>query len=147
MKTLKTIKTVKGISKLEDFGVIIEFDPQEDGLSPFDLIESKEDAEKLCNDYNNGNHAAWFCAKVVVKYKGLEAEDYLGGCSYKSFKEFTGENKGYYVDMINQCIDQINKDIVSNNKETLKNWTIRKAKNLIAPYNLFIVSSNVLHTI
>ncbi len=70
----------------------------------------------------------------------FEADDYLGCCSYGSFKEFTSAKKDYYVDMIRQSIDQINKEIESNNAATQRAWDIRRAKNLLAPYNLCVAS-------
>ncbi len=140
MKTLK-FKSLKDVSKLKDLGVEITFDPQEEDMQPSNSMMEENCVNHVIEQYNSGNRAAWFCAHVIVKYKGMEEDDYLGGCSYKSFKEFTSEKKGYYEDMIRTCIDRINKEIEQANFETCKRWTIRKAKNLIAPYGLHIVSS------
>jgi hypothetical protein len=147
MKTLPILKNIKQLHKLENLGVVIEFDPQEEDISPSDNLEFEEDVKNVVGRYNSGNRAAWFCAKVTVKYRGLEEDDYLGCCSYKSFKDFTSEFKGYYLDMINTCVARINSDIELANGETIKQWTIRKAKNLISEYGLYIVHSNQLQTL
>ncbi len=145
MKTLKEITSIKEIDILESIGAEVVFDAEECDLEPD--FEDKADIISVSERYNNGNSAAWFTAHVTVKYKGFEAEDYLGGCSYNSFKEFTNTDNDYYQDMINQCIASINRDIATENADTLKWWNIRKAKNLIAPYGLHIVTSNVLLTV
>lgn len=134
MKTIKNIHSVSEISDLEKMGVEIEFTPEECDTNPSDLFENEEDIKQVQNQYNSGNYAAWFCAKVEVKFKGLEFTDYLGGCSYKSFSEFQSDESGYYVDMINTCLHQINSDIEGRNEEVQKAWDIRKAKNLVKPY-------------
>ena len=46
-----------------------------------------------------GNDAAWFCAKVTAHCAGFHGVDYLGGCSYESFEDFT-DRDGYFVDMV-----------------------------------------------
>jgi hypothetical protein len=147
MKTIQKLTSIKQIKDLEKIGVVIEFTAEEEEISPSDNMEDQECINYVIEQYNSGNMAAWFCAKVEVKYKGFEAEDYLGCCSYKSFNEFTTMDKEYYMDMINQCIEQINKDILLHNAEIQKASNIRCAKKLIAPYNLFIVSSNQLQTL
>ena len=147
MKQLQLLNSIKDVPNLEKLGVEIEFDPQEEEISPLDIFEDATDVEMVCNDYNNGNRAAWFCAHVIVRYKGMESDDYLGCCSYSSFKEFTTADNDYYVSMINQCIQQINKEIESANFHTQRAWNIRKAKNLIAPYNLYIVSTLEVNSI
>ena len=147
MKQLPKLKSIKDIKIIENMGAEIEFDPQEEDHSPDDNYMEQGSIDYIVEQYDNGNMAAWFCAHVTVKFKGYEGEDYLGGCSYKSFKEFTTMENDYYVDMINSCIDELNKDIVSDNENTQKRWNIRKAKNLIAPYGLHIVTSNVLQTV
>lgn len=147
MKTLPILKNIKQLHKLENLGVVIEFDPQEEDISPADHLEFEEDIKNVCDRYEGGNRSAWFCAKVTVKYRGFEEDDYLGCCSYKSFKDFTGEFKGYYLDMINQCVSRINKDIEFANGQTVKFWDIRRAKNILSKYGLYIVPSNQLQTL
>lgn len=147
MKTINKITAIADIKELEKRGIEIIFEPQEEDLNPYDQMEKKEDADEICRRYDNGFLEAWFCAKVTVKYKDFEYDDYLGGCSYDTFKEFTNEENGYYMYMVNNCIDQINKDIQWTNADNLKHRNIQKAKNLLKPYGLYIVSSNQLHTL
>jgi len=144
MKQLQNITSLNEVKKLEDLGVIIEFTPEEEEIQP-DYEE--EENQAIADKYNSGNMAAWFCAKVTVKYRDIEETDYLGCCSYNSFKEFTATDNGYYMDMINQCIDEINREVQSINFGVQRKWNIRKAKNLLAPYGLHIVSSKVLQTV
>lgn len=144
MKTLK-FKSFRDIAKIEKLGAVIEFEPQEESIDPREQFDNEDMANQIIEDYNSGNAAAWFCARVIVKYRGLVATDYLGACSYKSFREFTGEKDGYYVDMIRTCVAEINKEIENANFHTLKSWAIRKAKNLLAPYGLYVVSTLSVH--
>ena len=147
MKLLPLIEKNIDIELLKSLNVDVIFTPEEEEENPFDQFEEKEVAEKICKEYDKGNFAAWFCAKVTVKYRDMEETDYLGCCSYNSFNEFTNADEDYYCDMVNNCINQINKEIQAANEDTRKKWNIRKAKNLIAPYNLYIVSNNVLNTL
>lgn len=53
-----------------------------------------------------GDVWAWFTAKVTVRDSyGREASDYLGCCCYEDEKDF--KRGGYYLDMIKECLDQI----------------------------------------
>jgi len=115
MKTLPNIETIKDIQLLENLGIDIDFSPEEEDAMPEDSFCEEETIELVREKYNNGNLAAWFCAKVTVSYKDMLESDYLGCCSYGSFKEFTTEENGYYVDMINTCINEINRQIESIN--------------------------------
>jgi frataxin-like iron-binding protein CyaY len=129
-------------SQLEDIGVNIEFEPQEEDINIFDQFEEEETAQKVADDYNSGNFYSWFCAKITVKYRGYDATDYLGCCSYKSEKDF--KEGGYYIDMVDTCIQEINRDIEEHNRETVKNWTIRKAKNMVAQYGIVLINKEQL---
>jgi len=133
MKTIQNIQLVAQIADLEKIGVEIEFTPENEDTDIAGQFED-EDVKWVQDQYNSGNEAAWFCAKIEVKYKGIEGTDYLGCCSYKSFKQFQSDGSGYYVDMINQCINQINSDIESRNEQIKEAWDIRRAKNLVKPY-------------
>jgi len=133
MKTIQNIQLVAQIADLEKIGVEIEFTPENEDTDIAGQFED-EDVKWVQDQYNSGNEAAWFCAKIEVKYKGIEGTDYLGCCSYNSFKQFQSDGSGYYVDMINQCINQINSDIESRNEQIKEAWDIRRAKNLVKPY-------------
>jgi hypothetical protein len=142
MKTLKQVKTKKDITDLERIGVVIEFEPLEEDINIFDQFDNEKDAQKVADRYNAGNMAAWFCAHVTVKYRGMNGDDYLGCCSYKDFADFTQVKTGfYYPDMINQSINQINREIMERNAETNKQLAIRTAKNLIRPYGYSIIKN------
>lgn len=56
-----------------------------------------------------GNYGLWgWCSvEVKVSYKMLSESDYLGGCSYKSEKDFRA-NSGYYEDMVSECLERLN---------------------------------------
>lgn len=51
------------------------------------------------------NEWAWCVVQVRATWNGLEASDYLGGCSYESEKQFRED--GYFQDMRNQVIQQL----------------------------------------
>lgn len=59
MKTLK-FKSLKDVSKLENLGVEIEFDPQEEDVNVYDQYDNEDMANDVCRQYENGNGAAWF---------------------------------------------------------------------------------------
>lgn len=70
--------------------------------------DSKEDKEIEDNiiEELEYNPWAWCCVRLTGYYKGLEASDYLGGCSYKSEKDFI-ENSGYYYDMQARILEEL----------------------------------------
>lgn len=57
---------------------------------------------------SKGNEWAWCDVEVKVMFEGLEASDHLGACSYKSKQDFV-TNSGYYDDMVDTCLDEINR--------------------------------------
>ena len=93
--------------RLENAGIKIHFEAKED----YDLIEKSFDftvIEQVKADYESGNDAAWFMAKVWLSYSGIESDkDYLGGCSYHSFDDFTGLDNDYFDDMLKTCYDNL----------------------------------------
>lgn len=133
MRTISKIESVSQIPDLEKIGVKIEFTPENEDTDITGHFEEL-DIKRIQKKYNSGNMAAWFCAKVEVSVRDISETDYLGCCSYNSFKEFQSDESGFYVDMINQCIHDINTDIESKNKEIQKSWDIRRAINLVKPY-------------
>lgn len=73
-------------------------------------IESQEEiVNSIIEDLNSGNEWAWCCVRVIGTYKGIVANDYLGGCSYPSEEHF--RTCDYYEDMkqtvFNQIIEQL----------------------------------------
>lgn len=105
--------------------VEVKFEALNEDMAPD--WDNEDDIKRIEREYNNGNFYAWFCAKVTVRYKGFEADEYLGGCSYKSEKDFK-ENSGYYIDMIGQCVNQINKEITDHNNEVCRAFKTRQLK-------------------
>lgn len=121
---------------LNAIGASIEFTPENEDINPYDQLED-EQAKMVCDEYERGNVFAWFCAKVQVKYRDIEATDYLGCCSYKSEQEF--KTDPYYYDMVNTCIEEVNRDVNAHNADVQKRWNIRKAKSLVRPYGIILV--------
>ena len=116
---------------------LIEFTPENEDTPIDDMFSEPQDVQWIYDQIDSGNDAAWFFAKVEIKYRGFSATDYLGCCSYASFKEF--QNDVYYPEMVQTCVNEINQDIEQHNREIQKAWDIRKAKNLLSPYKLQIV--------
>jgi hypothetical protein len=65
-----------------------------------------EVVNRILTDLDNGNEWAWCSVRVVGTYKGIEEDDFLGGCSYESEKDFI-VNSGYYDDMRNEVYQRI----------------------------------------
>jgi len=102
----------KLIKRLEQQGVTIEFEPLEELDHPSKSFEFKKDIQWVVNQLSQGNEAAWFCAHVTVKCGELEADTYLGACSYESFEDFTDRYASeYYADMISECVDDLNRQL------------------------------------
>lgn len=67
--------------------------------------------KRQVNDHMRRNYA-WFDATVQL-YKGgqLLAENFLGGCSYKSPDEFWSVYRNdYFADMVRECLSQVGED-------------------------------------
>ena len=62
MLQLPTITSLTEVEKLENLGVIIEFTPEEEEISP-DYEE--EENQAIADKYNSGNMAAWFWAERI----------------------------------------------------------------------------------
>jgi hypothetical protein len=104
------MKLSKFAQQLEAEGIEIIFTPEEEYVSPAEMYESESDIQWVCDQAEAGNMAAWFSAKVELKFDEIVSEpDYLGCCSYKSFSEFTGENDGYFDDMLRVCYEDLQK--------------------------------------
>jgi hypothetical protein len=70
----------------------------EGNASAIDPETDKEIADDIRQQLERGNSWAWCVVKVEAKWKGLKGSDILGGCSYKSEKDFV-DNSCYYEDM------------------------------------------------
>ena len=61
----------------------------------------KRDEDAVIAEIENGNDWAWCTIRVVATYKGLEGNDYLGGCTYSNENDFIAG--GYFDDMKDQA--------------------------------------------
>lgn len=93
--------------RLEDCTITIEPEPETD--DPKDHFEFPEDVVLAKERIEDGNEWGWCCVKVTVKCGPLSADDYLGACSYTSEEEF--KTGGYYEDMVDRCVDQLNEQL------------------------------------
>jgi hypothetical protein len=95
----------------KDIKITIETLPED--IHPYDRyseIMSKEECNKLFQK-SKRNPWHWCVVKITGYYKGLESEpEYLGSCSYKSQKDFI-ENSGYYEDMVNTILTDLNNQV------------------------------------
>jgi hypothetical protein len=66
----------------------------------------EEIVNNILTDLESGNEWAWCSVRVIGSYKGIEEDDFLGACSFKSKKDFI-ENSGYYDDMRNEVYQRI----------------------------------------
>lgn len=76
--------------------------------------EDGSNDDELCDwireQLQMGNRWAWCTAHVVVKYKGLRGDDWLGACSYASEADFK-DGGGYYESMVGDALDELAKQI------------------------------------
>ena len=70
----------------------------------------RETAEWIGEQIEAGNEWAWCYVIVRAQWEGFEGMDSLGGCSYMSEEEFTAPG-GYYEDMKQQALDDLNRII------------------------------------
>jgi len=75
----------------------------------------KNTEDELIERINEGDVWAWALVSVKGTYKGLEATDYLGQCSYKDEQDFV-ENSGYYEDMVASVLQTL-QDQLANFQE------------------------------
>lgn len=59
---------------------------------------------------NLGQQWAWCCVNVTARYELWTGTAYLGCCSYKNKTDFIA-NSGYYKQMVQEALDDLNKDI------------------------------------
>lgn len=72
-------------------------------------FDDPRDVEWIDDQMDAGNGAAWFAAQVTVRVKAypeLEADDYLWGCSYKSWDDFI-QGGDYFDDMVNNATHEL----------------------------------------
>jgi hypothetical protein len=92
--------TINVIASEEDIPV------RGNAIASGDEAFDREVENKLIKRLEDGDIWAWCSVEVECSYKGLTASEYLGGCSYKSEKDFI-KNSGYYTDMVQTCLEDI----------------------------------------
>lgn len=83
-----------------NFRIALEVEPEE--MDPADSFQFEEDIQAV----RNGD-VAWFCCTMSVYKNGHRiGRDDLGGCAYKSVRDFyKGEGRnGYFRDMVRTAI-------------------------------------------
>jgi hypothetical protein len=94
------------IWRFETARYVISCHALEEDMDPADSFQFDEDIAFARQA--DGYGPEWFCAcvRVVDMEAGIElGRDTLGGCSYRSFKEFvTVERSAYFPDMVRQAI-------------------------------------------
>lgn len=93
--------------------------PLEGNASAIDPETDAEIIRMIREELDAGNVWAWCEVYVTVRYRDvLSHTAALGGCSYKSEKDFRHDN-GYFGDLVAECIDAINAQLVklSDDKE------------------------------
>lgn len=76
--------------------------------NPKDHFELEDDINFALVD----DSCRWFTAKITIKYKEcpmIEADTFLGGCSYKSFDEFLEEHSS---DMIADALSELENKVL-----------------------------------
>ncbi len=83
--------------------ITLTHEPEE--TSPKEHFEDKDALEWVQNQREAGNPWAWCSVCVRGSYRGLEAYDYLGACSYESRAAF--KQCDYYESMVNAVVEEI----------------------------------------
>jgi len=102
MLRLLTEKDVKIVLEREE-----EFLPIRGNCSAVDPITDAATEELILKQLKRGNDWAWCTVHISVEWKGFFGHSYLGCCSYKSEKDFV-ENSGYYADMVQEALSDLN---------------------------------------
>jgi hypothetical protein len=81
--------------------------------SAIDEETDRKVLEHIYAEQERGNEWAWAVAKVTASHRpsGLKGEDFLGGCSYKSAKDFI-MHSGYYEDMKRSAFDSLIREML-----------------------------------
>lgn len=100
--------------------VIITVEALPEDSSPEGHFSTGDDERdrKICAEIREKaewNSWAWCCIKVTASWRGHSASDYLGGCCYDSKEEFVSEG-GYYDDMVDRALEELNDEIAATYK-------------------------------
>ena len=71
------------------------------GDDKFDRIQEN----KVIGRLNRGDRWAWCLVRVVARFRGLEGQAFLGGCSYRNEQDFI--DGGYFDDMKREAFDDL----------------------------------------
>lgn len=94
-----------------------EISPRGNALDSGDPAVDKEVEDEILARLERHDVWAWCTVKIIVSFclvddiPTLQNTQYLGCCSYKDEDEF--QAGGYYEDMINEGIDELNKKLAS----------------------------------
>ncbi len=106
------MKLSKFAQQLTSLGYEIIFTPINETTRIEGSFGDSGTEKMIRDDYEAGNLAAWFMAEVKVGYKSLFSNpEYLGGCSYIEFDDFTEEDNGYFDDMLRTCLNDLEKQL------------------------------------
>lgn len=110
---------VKALAALESVYFAKQLPDTEEGFEVlFEALEEDdrprghfmpEDITWVEDQLEQGNQAAWFCARVTVSDpdSGEVGIDYLGACSYESFEDFVSKENPYLKDMIETASQEL----------------------------------------
>lgn len=102
------------IDEREQEGFTVRCYALPEDMLPVERFASGDDVadQEIIDKINDGTYA-WFMVKVTASKKGIVlGTDYLGGCCYKSEKDFV-ESDDYYAGMRAEAIAEAKKAIAS----------------------------------
>jgi hypothetical protein len=70
----------------------------------------QEAEDEILERLDRGDIWAWCTVRVVAKWNGFEGDAFLGCCSYKDVNDFC-QPGGYYEDMREEALEQLNEEI------------------------------------
>ena len=98
---------------LDDVEFSVECLPEDAAVrgnaSAVDDASDTQIEDEIIERLERGDTWAWCTVRVVGVYEGLEADDFLGCCSYADEADF--KNGGYYDDMRQTVLDALNENL------------------------------------
>jgi len=111
LEKLKSLATIKFEAIQEDFPLSEDFDPEVAEALNAEILEK----------YDYFPNPLWFCAKVTAAFAGITSDpEYLGGCSYNSYEDFTSEVGGYYEEMVLMSLKNLMDQLTAVQQELKK---------------------------
>ncbi len=86
--------------------------PIRGNCSAVDEETDKKAEQWIRNQLRRGNEWAWCRVRVVAHWKGVEGDDHLGCCSYRSEKDFCAPD-GYLPQMKVEALANLNAALAS----------------------------------